>query len=1009
MGAKVGRLKLRLFLEGVEVPVIAAQVQAESNSPAVASIQIPPLPEGNRLLPRTLVHLFFLDFYETANPLVSLRGKSSPNDEANNPTVYEQKVLSGASVDDELRQERYKLLFAGELVGFQWSKTSSQRSLVLQCQDLSNYWDYAQQWENTDLFGPGYKAMFSGGSTNMFTDFLSSEGEEIVQALLQPSVQFPKLKGLLGGIIHLLEKIGGTYYGADRVAGQNIFYSLAELRLHTTQMITAYADDDTAKKLLYADGYESLFGRVLGGLGQQVSFRQAINALMAVIFHETYPIPSPSFTPGTNGTVSGTKRRKVRGDGKLDFIAQAGDSAVAVLGEILADVKAGTKTTPRAAIVKRLGALRVSLLETSTRAKAAKVNTVTPIVSTVNSAAGRATSRIATAWVPGATPKVTEEIVTALNEAIENAKRLSRLEVVASDPKQAVPARLNSHIFRPDVWFTSPPRCNVLFPDHYSSFRYARNFMQEPTRLLLKTNDAFFGEDELFDQFYFAPKAVTAGTEKAHLEALLAGGIMSHELFTGILPVFEKMSETNIFAIRSGAIDGKMPKVGLAQRTANFLYFKYRFASRQLEVDARFNPFVAPGFPGLIVDKYVDLERLRNYNRLVTEKVGTQKEIRKQLGVHYLVNFGGVTHNVNQQGGTTRIAGSYARDYDESVEFLGAIEPDQTVKTKIGNTLRPSDVAAVAEPAIGSIGPNYGIIIRAEDVTAAYTSADGTVTTDLPLYRGPRRAGKNEFLTRVPVGFAQPAKAYGADVVKLVANPDTIVEFRAWRVYEEVPRYRQEKVDLPAEEYIRPGWYGDAWKTSEVGKVYNTFFRTGSITDPTQIADAAGGATGKSSDALDDAVATAADGDTLNGGAGFDDPRELVPALLTLEQGSSIAQAVAFLVTAYSYVRQSGLDTDEFIRAYTWRPIATLPDLFGSSDLTFSADGLEVTKGIEGFHSRAFGPYDDLFGLVPPEVESVLDVKASSAGAKNYDTRKRKWTAVQDYVAGLRFSRAVAG
>ena len=60
------RLRLRLFIEGVEVPVIAAQVQVAPNAPAACSIQIPPLPEGTRIFPRSIVHLFFLDFYEVS-------------------------------------------------------------------------------------------------------------------------------------------------------------------------------------------------------------------------------------------------------------------------------------------------------------------------------------------------------------------------------------------------------------------------------------------------------------------------------------------------------------------------------------------------------------------------------------------------------------------------------------------------------------------------------------------------------------------------------------------------------------------------------------------------------------------------------------------------------------------------------------------------------------------------------------------------------------------------------
>ena len=64
MAAHAQRLKLRLFLEGIEVPIVSIQLQGLPNAPLMASIQVPPIPEGTRLLPRTLAHVFFLDPYE---------------------------------------------------------------------------------------------------------------------------------------------------------------------------------------------------------------------------------------------------------------------------------------------------------------------------------------------------------------------------------------------------------------------------------------------------------------------------------------------------------------------------------------------------------------------------------------------------------------------------------------------------------------------------------------------------------------------------------------------------------------------------------------------------------------------------------------------------------------------------------------------------------------------------------------------------------------------------------
>lgn len=1017
------RLRLRLFLEGVEVPVISASVQGLPNAPAACSIQIPPLPEGTRFFPRTLVHLFTLDSYEIQSPLL----QDAPSAQALvssgkvTPTMYERSVLRGVdqqggatgefidkiAVPDYLNQH-YKLLFGGEIVGFAWTKNAVNRSLVLQCIDWSNYWDYAYQWNNTDLFGPGIKALFSGGSTNLFTDFLESESSAILRIIQSPSVQYPALKGLLGGIVHLLEAIGGSYYYGKKFAGQNIFFSLAELRLHITQMITAFEKDPTASRLINAHGFDGLFGRTLGGLGAQVSIRQAINSLMAMIFHETYAIPTPLYVPGTDGTVSGATRRNVRDDPSVSFIATQADAlitAVQNLQESLSLESDGDKLTANALRALLLGRMNDAIglaKNTLTRIRGKEVEAAKGYYGSALTSLKKAKG-LAQQWRPGASKRTIDAISAALADVIARLRRASNMEIITRK-KKAVPARLNQQIFRPDVWFSAPPRCNVLFPEHYTQLNYQRSFLQEPTRLLLKTNDEFFGEDELFDQFYFAPKGTTLKHQRKTLQSVLANDILEHELFTGILPVFEKMGELNIFAARSGTVNGRMPKIGLAQRSTNFLYYKYRFAARQMQVSGRFNPYIVPGFPGLIVDKYVDIETTKRRQELIDQFGGTNTDINKLLGTHFLANFTEVTHTVDQQQGRTDINCSYPRQPEESVEFLGVIETAQTVRKRFEkDALRATVVAALNPPRPFSIGPSYGNITGVVEVTQAYRAQSVDGGQKLPLFQGPRRTGTGEARIRVPIGLNLPASAYGDDVVALIGNATQIVTFRAFEVSEEVPRYRREIVDLPAEEYIRPGWYGDCWRPSAIGEVYQQFFQTGAITDEQQVTDVAGASIGVPSQKAIDALAESASG------LDFDDPRTTTTALLTLDKDSSIQQSVGFLVQTYSYVKQGGLDIEDFIRTYTWRPIASMVDMFGTSDLTLSKDGQSVLQGIEGFHSRAFGPYDDLFGLVTSDIETVLGLGRSSRAAQQGDTRKRKQDAVKEYVAALQFSRAILG
>jgi hypothetical protein len=130
---------------------------------------------------------------------------------------------------------------------------------------------------------------------------------------------------------------------------------------------------------------------------------------------------------------------------------------------------------------------------------------------------------------------------------------------------------------------------------------------------------------------------------------------------------------------------------------------------------------------------------------------------------------------------------------------------------------------------------------------------------------------------------------------------------------------------------------------------------------------------------------------------------------LSLTKDSNIEQAVAFLVLTYSIIRQAGFDTDQFMRSYTWRPIASMLDIFGSDDLALDAGGKEVVRGVEGFHSRAFGTYEDLYGLVTSDIQDVRGLKKGSIQAQKADTRRRKYNAVLDYVAAIRLSRAILG
>lgn len=1036
-------LRLRLFLEGIEVPVIAAQVQCSPNSPSVATIQIAPLVEATRLHPRTTVHLFFYDLYA---PPVAIQGDRRQSETSTSPTAAEReqsRTSRGSSGDDanvseskDRNNTRWRLLFGGEIVGFSWTKNAMDRSIILQCEDWSNYWDYAMQANNTDIFGPGLKAIFSGASTNLFTDFLSDEGEILTQIVTSGKCNtFPKLKGLAAGVIRLMEAVGGSYYvfpGGNsktppkRYAGQNIFFSYNELRLHLTQLVGTPGNDPTSERIMRYQGYSGMFTRALGAQGGQVSIRQAMNAISQIIFYEMHPQSCPKYKAGSYGEVNGTKRVKLSAHPEFSrFAAEAGAAAAALealalqLDRFLAEPDypepSGSKPVGPAPDsfqarlrrvadnqVREIADLRRSLMRS--RAQMRNVPEPTPsAVSTASQTLGQALTAAqalrGTSFSSSAQKSAGGKITTLkqkLDQARQKLLEVENYDAFIGTGADRAPAQLYQQTFRPDVWFAAPPRCNVFFPELYESISYQRTFLKEPTRFLLKTNDEFFGEDELFDNFYFAPTAGTIQGERANFTKMLRSQLLEHERFTGILPVFEKMGEFNVFASREEHRVG-VKKIGLAQRTANFLYFRHRFNARRMSLSGKFNPYVAVGCPGLIIDKYVDRETIARHNELRKERNVSELEAGEILGTNFMGNFAQVVHQISQQGptGKTDIQMTFARQPDERIDYLGAIPEDARVRQRVegGDAVRSTDIAAVTAPQVFSLGPSGGRITQVTDITSSSTGKK------LPYFYSGFRRRSNFRPPQVPVGERVRAGDLGSnDLATILGGPDVQVSFNAYKITEEIPRYRREEALLPAEEYIRPGWYGDVWTNSKIGEVWNELFGTGAITDATTINDM-----GRSSVGL--RQPTTSRDDATSG----DDARADAPGVADLEAGASIQQSVEFLLLTYSYIKQAGLDVDEFIGAYTWRPIATLVDMFGTSDLAYDASGENIVQGFEGFHSRAIGPYNNLFGLVTAEIETVLNIKRGSTAAQKVDIRKERREMVEKYVTSLLFGNALLG
>jgi len=132
----------------------------------------------------------------------------------------------------------------------------------------------------------------------------------------------------------------------------------------------------------------------------------------------------------------------------------------------------------------------------------------------------------------------------------------------------------------------------------------------------------------------------------------------------------------------------------------------------------------------------------------------------------------------------------------------------------------------------------------------------------------------------------------------------------------------------------------------------------------------------------------------------------------------TIQQAIDGLSVHYGLLKSTGMDVHEFIRTYTHRDIATMPEILGYVDP-------ETRELKDGFHSHAFGDYNAnvnlanatagdgaMEGLIGPEGAPREDRMGNPVKDKippHIDPRGRARQRVYAYMAELNLSRGLKG
>jgi hypothetical protein len=282
-------LHLRLFLEGIEVPVISASVNATIGSGATATVEIIPDDTVDQILPRTTVHIFYLDSF-----------------------AFSQ---SGAS---EPKSSHYKLMFAGEVFSVSSQKVGmGSRSVNLNCMDFSNCLDtnYVYQFQPSGGDNPGNSVVNNSSRflTTLDSDFDSiiNSPSAVIQQLTNQSPSTPGLPGgqttLLGGLFAILEKLLGVQGNSYGING---WTTVQERRARFIESIVSDSGETAANVYKRREFSGWLNGRIAQE-GQVIAFRRLVDIVCEFIFYQMVPNPAAKYVRGNSTKFPGYPNRDV--------------------------------------------------------------------------------------------------------------------------------------------------------------------------------------------------------------------------------------------------------------------------------------------------------------------------------------------------------------------------------------------------------------------------------------------------------------------------------------------------------------------------------------------------------------------------------------------------------------------------------------------------------------------------------------------------------------------------
>lgn len=691
--------RLRLFLEGIECPVISANVTCNVGSCATATISIIATPEMLNIPTRTCVHLFFLE-----DVAVTL----------------DSDIKNDADLASD---KRYRLLFMGELHAISYTKNASGGiNGSLECKDHYENYNRAYVYFSTvgDINANGTEAsntryIYSGALLQ--NNYISFNAEQVLkQAFENPTpltAGFQKTAGTLASIIHILERFTGfiTRENKVEIMGYSTFQTLQQLRLRILQQMGIYSNDTFASKLMQSSFLINMIQNTFKIEGGLLTVSQIIDEIMNVIYYARVSNTCGyGVEIGDSQKVANSSRTEVveylltiTTDGVTDFITPDSyditqDKDVYPIGFFGLSEDAYKRVIESKDIRTWKDSLSKSFNSPNPHAQMTLQTLINKLESNgsdkeVQARLGQLSELL----------KIVHDRTIVYSQVIEKIFFASGSvyykmfqEVPDDTQNRSIDGGklLKTTMLIPDLFWGVAPTCNVIFPNMYESFSLNSQLTDQTTRLTLQATNEFFKGSKVSTKYLFSPSIIPVkdvllgGDEVAtpdEVKAFIAstergkrfdGFLLDHELFSGIVPEF---ATKDIFKFIVAGIDTSGPSaINFLERTTDYLYVQSRLSKTSISINGIFNPYVAVGFPCVIFDRYSTTD--------------TGSDFLGTVSNHYIGLVSLVSHSIDQSSASTSYSISYARRHkDDSIKLGGVKDPANIDlgENKFGLDLQP--------------------------------------------------------------------------------------------------------------------------------------------------------------------------------------------------------------------------------------------------------------------------------------------------------------------------------